>query len=111
MWMWYLKTAGNVFDKPCGKLLDLKLRAKKNAKAGEYPITLLPVLDGAGQPTDSFLDKQGNPMSISLVSQREKFRMSGGWSGVYQEVESSGWQQEMEGNRDEMADLTCFPAV
>ncbi len=103
-----LKTAGNVFDKPCGKLLDLKLRAKKNAEAGEYPITLLPVLDGAGQPTDSFLDKQGNPMSISLVSQREKFRMSGGWSGVYQEVESSGWQQEMEENRDEMADLTLL---
>ena len=47
-------------------------------------------------------------MSISLVSQREKFRMSGGWSGVYQEVESSGWQQEMEENRDEMADLTLL---
>ena len=101
-----LKTMGKVSDQPCGKLFDLKLQAKE--KTGVYPITLLPVLDSAGAPTDSFLDKQGNAMSISLVSQKDKYQMSGGWSGVYQEVESSGWQQEMEANHDEMADLTLL---
>ena len=84
------------------------MKVDGTAGPGSYPLTLLPLLDLEGNPTGSFLDKQGNPMSISLVSQRDKYNMTGGWSGGYQEVESSHWQQELEATNDDLADLTLL---
>ncbi len=104
-------THGDLCSAPCGLLADLYFQVSKDAAPGAYPIRLLPILDSNGAPTDSFLDKQGNPMSISLVSQRSKYQFSGGWSGVYQEVDSGDWQQAMEANHEDMADLTLLSCV
>lgn len=104
------RTKGNVFSIPCGKLFDLKLQVNAEAKAGEYPLTLLPVLDEKGQATDSFFDKQGHEMSYTLGSQQEKYSMGGGWSGVYQSVDSAEWWQDetMNAGDDELADLSLL---
>ena len=102
------RTEGNLCDKPCGTLFYLRIKAAESASSGSYALSLFPLLDEQGNPTGSFLDKQGNSMSVSLVSQREKYNMSGGWSGVYQEVESSGWQTSMEATVDDLADLTLL---
>lgn len=103
-----LWTRGYLCDQPCGNLFTLLLKADETAAPGSYPLSLLPLLDSEGNPTGSFLDKQGNSMSISLVSQRDKYNITGGWSGVYQEVESSHWQQELEATNDDLADLTLL---
>lgn len=103
-----LWTMGNLSDRPCGQLLQLRLKVLEGTPAGNYALSLFPLMDRAGNPTGSFLDKQGNAMSISLVSQRDKYHMTGGWSGVYQEVESSGWQLNMAASDEELADLTLL---
>lgn len=103
-----LETEGNLFDKPCGTLFHLVLRVKETAAPGCYALRLLPLLDDKGDPTDSFLDKQGHGMSISLVSQRDKYQVSGGWSGVYQSVDSAEWQCQLAANDTELADLTLL---
>lgn len=103
-----LWTTEALCDKPCGNVFTLLLKIRQNAESGSYPFSLLPLLDKEGNPTGSFLDKQGNSMSISLVSQKDKYNMTGGWSGVYQEVESSGWQQDMAANAEDLADLTLL---
>lgn len=104
-------TRGALCPRPCGLLFTLRIRALETARTGEHSISLLPLVDEQGRPVDSFLDKQGNPMSISLVSQKDKYHMSGGWSGVYQEVESALWQQEMEADGETLADLTLLSGV
>lgn len=106
-----LWTEGNLCDKPCGTLFHLVMQVRPGAQPGAYPLTLLPLTDEAGEPVDSFMDKQGNPMSISLVSQRDKYNMSGGWSGVYQAVESSGWQKALEATGDDLADITLLSGI
>ena len=103
-----LETDGNLFDAPCGTLFELVFRVKENAEPGRYALTLLPLMDENGTHTDSFLDKQGHPMSVSLVSQKDQYHTPGGWSGVYQSVEDAGWQNQMEANDAELADLTLL---
>ena len=103
-----LETDGNLFDTPCGTLFELVFRVKETAEPGRYALTLLPLMDETGTPTDSFLDKQGHPMSVSLVSQKDQYHTSGGWSGVYQSVEDAGWQNQLVANDTELADLTLL---
>ncbi len=65
-------TAGDrVFSTPCGRLFTLVLAVRDGAAPGRYPVHLLPQLDQQGQPTGSFLDKQGHEMSWTLTSQAE----------------------------------------
>lgn len=103
-----LEAEGNLFTAPCSTLFDLMFRVKEIAKPGRYGLTLLPLMDESGATTDSFLDKQGHPMSVSLVSQKDQYRSSGGWSGVYQSVEDAGWQAQLEADETELADLTLL---
>lgn len=103
-----LYTDGTLFQNPCGRLFSLVLKVSSEATIGTYSISLLPQLDSDENPTDSFLDKQGNAMSISLVSQRDKYHMSGGWSGTYQDVENSSWQRKMYATPEELAELTLL---
>ena len=100
------RTSGNVFSTPCGKLFDLRLRVKAAAKAGTYPLRLLPILDGDGNA--ELLDKQGHEMSFSLTSQAEKYNLGGGWSGVYQSVDSAEWWQNDTDTGDQLADITLL---
>lgn len=104
------ETTGNLFTVPCGKIFDLILSIKETATPGNYPIHLLPILDANGAPTDSFLDKQGHEMSFALAETAVQREMTGGWSGVYQSVESSEWWQQtnVEKNGDELADVTLL---
>ena len=104
----WISTTGNVFSVPCGKLFDLKLTVKETAKAGVHPIGLMPVLDDKGAFTDSLFDKQGHEMSFTLTSQMDKYQTGSGWSGVYQDVESSAWQRDADGALDELADVTLL---
>lgn len=101
-----LSTAGNVFSVPCGKLFDLRLRAKAGAKAGIYALRLLPIMDADGNA--ELLDKQGHEMSFTLTSQTEKYKIGSGWSGVYQDVENAAWQMETSADLDDLADITLL---
>lgn len=102
------RTDGNVFSTPCGKLFDLKLRARSDAKAGTYALRLLPMMDADGNA--ELLDKQGHEMSFALTRQTEGYNMGGGWSGVYQSVDSAEWWQngETDANGDQLADITLL---
>ena len=101
-------TSGNVFSTPCGKLFDLNLRVKANAKVGTYPLVLLPILDGEGNA--ELLDKQGREMSFSLTNQSEQYHIGSGWSGVYQSVDSAEWWQndDHSDTGDQLADITLL---
>ena len=56
-----LKTAGNVFDKPCGKLLDLKLRAKRMPKPGNIPLPFCLCWTVQVSPQTAFWINRGIP--------------------------------------------------
>lgn len=101
-------TEGNVFSSPCGKLFDLKLRAKAGTEAGNYPLRLLPILDADGNA--ELLDKQGHEMSFALNRQTETYNMGAAGAGVYQSVDSAEWWQkgETDVSGDQLADLTLL---
>lgn len=101
-----LETGENVFDTPCGTIFELLLTA--TGTAGDYPVSLLPRLDAAGIPTAAFLDKQGCEMSFALAEELTATEMTGGWSGVYQDVNAGGWYTEAVQNADELADVTLI---
>ena len=101
-------SSGNVFSAPCGKLFDLEFTVSVDAPAGLLPIQLLPLLNPDGSPAEAILDKQGHELSYTLSSQRDKYTMGSGWSGVYQEVESGGWYKEATMGADELADITLL---
>ncbi len=105
-----LKTSGNVFGTPCGKLFDLIFTVSPDAAPGKYPLRLLPVVSESGRFTDSFLDKQGHEMSYTLTSQTEKYSLGSGWSGVYQNVNSGEWWENAgaDSGADDLADLTLL---
>ena len=49
-------------------------------------------------------------MSFALTSQRSKYNIGSGWSGVYQSVDSAEWWQngETDVNSDQLADITLL---
>lgn len=108
-----LETNGNVFSVPCGNLFTMNFRVMPEAKPGTYQLTLLPRLDETGNPVPSFFDKQGNEMSFTLCSQQERKSLTGGWSGVYQSVDSSEWwdNQALHAGADELADISLLSGV
>ncbi len=105
-----LGTKRNVFARPCGKLCDLIFRVKQEAMPGSYTLGLMPMVEEGGSFADSILDKQGNPMSFSLTVKTEKTEVSGGWSGVYQSVDTGEWwnHEDAVAGDDEMADVTLL---
>ena len=108
-----LKTRGDVFSVPCGKLFDLQLQVKPEAKAGVYALGLLPRLEENGTAVPSFFDKQGHEVSVALLQEQENKTLTGGWSGVYQSVDSGEWwdDQTLAARDDELADISLLSGV
>lgn len=104
------RSLGNVFSRPCGELFTLNLSIQENAGAGEYAVKLLPMTNESGALLGSFFDKQHHEMSFSLNAKAEKGSMTGGWSGVYQSVESSEWWNALQKSEEDndLADLTLL---
>lgn len=104
------QTLGDVCSKPCGTLFELVLSVKRQAKTGTYTLRLRPIVDAEGNAL--LLDKQGHEMSFTESSQVERYQLGGGWSGVYQSVDSAEWwQKETEDAEDDsLADLTLLSA-
>ena len=105
-----LGTTGSVFDTPCGTLVSLRFQVSGDA-GGDYPLTLLPRLDREGAPTAAFLDKQGHEMSFALADILKQTALTGGWSGVYQDVNAGGWYQSAVQNADDLADVTLLSGL
>ncbi len=103
-----ISTTGNVCAVPCGTLCGLLLKIRPEASPGTYPIHLLPLLDEAGQARGSFYDKQGHAMRVALGSQSDKYHFGVGWSGIYQDVESNGWQHMDASETEDLADITLL---
>ena len=104
-----LETAGNLFTSPSGTLTTLELWVKPEATAGSYALTLLPLPDENGELNGCFIDKQGHEMSVGLSDRLTRQELGGGWSGAYQDVEHSGWQNRLPVMlNDDLADVTLL---
>lgn len=104
-----ISTSGNVFSTPCGELFTLVLKSKR---PGVYPVRLMPLLNPDGTLSDSFMDKQGHEMSWTLTSQKERYHVSSGWSGTYQNVNGAEWQSTADGEIDtDLADITLLSNI
>ena len=100
------RTSGSVCPIPCGKLFDLLLTVQASAEPREYPILLAPVIDADN--VCCIRDKQGHEVSFALATQQSQTAMTGGWSGVYQDVNVAGWYQNAVQSTDDLADLTLL---